>query len=413
MRHLLAERRFVPAPMRHVTFRWLWVSMGMSYAGDRLQQLAQSWLVATITSSALAVGGIGALGSLPLLFLPLGGVVADQVNRRRLIVVGQLIGAISTAIIALLVLADRVAVWHIYAWAFVNGMILLVSRPSYKVVLTESVPPDEVRSAVAINSMTETAALVAVNGGGSVLLELLGLPLAFVLNTVTYLTAAGSLWHLRDLGQLPEGRRGKLSSRRVLSELIEGLTYLVREPALLHPILLTFVMVVVASPAMGLLAAIVEAQAGSIVDLGVLAAAFSVGAFGGAAYAGARSAGGNPTRRYAFYGLVVAGALALFAWLPTGVFSLVPLAVMGFVMFAQAVWNTSRIRYKADAAYQARLQAITSMAFTLGSSAGMLWGGIAIDRFGIVALFWGAMALGAFSAIIAIVMVWFPVIYRD
>jgi MFS family permease len=74
--------------------------MATSYAGDRLQQLAQAWLVATLTSSALAVGGITALGSLPLLLLPLGGVVADQVDRRRLLIAGQLVGATSTAIVA-------------------------------------------------------------------------------------------------------------------------------------------------------------------------------------------------------------------------------------------------------------------------------------------------------------------------
>ncbi|MCP4376793.1 MAG: MFS transporter, partial [bacterium] len=83
----------IPAPLRRATFRQLWVGMSSSYAGDRLQQLAQSWLVATLTSSALAVGWITTLGSLPLLFLPLGGVIADQVDRRRLLMTWQVIGA--------------------------------------------------------------------------------------------------------------------------------------------------------------------------------------------------------------------------------------------------------------------------------------------------------------------------------
>lgn len=187
------RRTLIPTPLRRATFRQLWVGMATSYAGDRLQQLAQAWLVATLTSSALAVGGITALGSLPLLLLPLGGVVADQVDRRRLLITGQLVGAASTAIVAALVLTDLVAIWHIYAWAFINGMIGLVSRPAYKVVLTEVVPSGEVRSAVAINSMTETASLVVVNAAGSMLLGLVGLPIAFVLNTTTYLVAAASL----------------------------------------------------------------------------------------------------------------------------------------------------------------------------------------------------------------------------
>jgi predicted MFS family arabinose efflux permease len=150
------------------------------------------------------------------------------------------------------------------------------------------------------------------------------------------------------------------------------------------------------------LASIVHAEEGSIVDLGLLAASTSVGAFIGAGFAGMRSAGQHPTRLYALLGLVGASAVVLFACLPLGLISMVPLAVLGAVAFAQAVWNTSRIREVADQIYQARLQSITSMAFTLGFSLGMLWAGMAIDRIGLMALVAGGAILGLLSAIVAI-----------
>ncbi len=393
----------IPAPLRRAKFRQLWLGMASSYAGDRFQQLAQAWLVATLTSSALAVGGISTLGSLPLLLLPLGGVIADLVDRRRLLITWQMVGAAATAIVTVLILVNRIAVWHIYAWAVINGLIALLSRPTYKVVLTEVVPPDEVRSAVAINSMTETTSMVVVNGVGSVLLEFLGLTLAFILNTATYLVAAGSLWGLRDLSRQSGDRPQALDVKRVLSDLVDGLRYLARQPSILHPLLLTFVTIMIVGPAIGLLAAIVHAEDGSIVDLGLLAASTSLGAFVGAAFAGVRSAGANPTRRYAILGLVSAAAVALFALLPVGFTSMAPLAVLGAGAFAQAVWNTSRIREQADPAYQARLQAITSMAFTLGFSLGMLWAGVAIDRFGLTALVGGAAVLGLLSVVVVII----------
>jgi predicted MFS family arabinose efflux permease len=115
-----------------------------------------------------------------------------------------------------------------------------------------------------------------------------------------------------------------------------------------------------------------------------------------------RSAGANPTRTYAILGLVSAAALAVFAFLPVGLISMVPLAGLGAPGFAQAVWNTSRIRELAAPAYQARLQAITSMAFTLGFSLGMLWAGVAIDQFGLTALVGGAAVLGLVSVAVAI-----------
>jgi MFS family permease len=393
----------IPAPLRRARFRQLWLGMASSYAGDRFQQLAQQWLVATLTSSALAVGWIGTLGSIPQLFIPLGGVIADLVDRRRLLITWQLVGAVATAVVAVLVVVGRIAVWHIYVWAIVNGLIALLSRPAYKVVLTEVVPPDEVRPAVAINSMTETTSMVVVNGVGSVLLEFLGLTLAFILNTATYLIAAGSLWGLRDLSRRSGGHPQAIDVKRVLSDLVDGLRYLAREPSILHPLLLTFVTIMITGPVIGLLAAIVHAEGGSIVDLGLLAASSSLGAFAGAAFAGMRSAGGNPTRRYAVLGLASAAAVALFAYLPIGLISMAPLAMLGAPAFAQAVWNTSRIRELADPAYQARLQAITSMAFTLGFSLGMLWAGVAIDRFGLTALVGGAAVLGLLSLVVVII----------
>jgi len=393
-----ADKRIaITHPLRRAPFRRLWLSMSASYAGDRLQQLAQGWLVATLTDSALAVGAITMLGSLPLLLSPLGGVVADQVDRRRILFIGQLAGATATAAVAGLILAGRIALWHIYLWAFLNGLIVLVSRPSYKVALTESVPVEEVRSAVAINSMGETLAMVSVNVGGSVILELAGLPVAFVVNTATYLVAAASVWSLRALGQGQERAASKLDARRLFSDLREGAVYLYRKPELAGPLLLTFLTIVAVTPSIGLLPAIVHAQEGSIIDLGLLAGMVSVGAFLGAAYAGARGAGERPLRRYASFGLIGAAALALFAALPVGLASLLPLAVVGLIAFAEAVWNTSRVRRDADPAYQARLQSFTSMAFTLGSAVGALWGGYAIDRLGIGGLYVGAGALAAIS----------------
>jgi predicted MFS family arabinose efflux permease len=160
--------------------------------------------------------------------------------------------------------------------------------------------------------------------------------------------------------------------------------------------------IVTVSPVTGLLAAIVHAEEGSIVDLGTLLAAAGAGAFVGAAFAGMRRESGDATHRYALLGLLAAIALALFATLPIGLPSLLPMAVIGFTVFTQAVWNTSRVRAVADAAHQARLQAITSTVFNVGFPIGMLWSGLAVDRFGVRALLGGAIALAAVSIIVAI-----------
>jgi predicted MFS family arabinose efflux permease len=78
------------------------------------------------------------------------------------------------------------------------------------------------------------------------------------------------------------------------------------------------------------------------------------------------------------------------------------LYALGFLAFAQAVWNTSRVPRLAEQAFQARLQSITSMAFTLGTPLGALWGGAAVDRFGLPALIAGAGLLAILSIAVLI-----------
>jgi predicted MFS family arabinose efflux permease len=210
------------------------------------------------------------------------------------------------------------------------------------------------------------------------------------------------MWGVRDVGQLPEDARGTVAVRQVFRDLVQGLVYLAHQPRLLHPLLLTTATFVVCSPAWGLLAAIVHAEGGSIASLGLLGATSSVGLFFGSGFAGARGEGGNPTRRYALLGVLSAVALAWFAVVPIGLVTAIPLVVMGFVAFCEAVWNTARVRHEADPAYQGRLQALGTMTFSQGSVLGSLWGGAAVDRFGRGALLGGAALLAALCVLVMI-----------
>jgi len=232
-----------------------------------------------------------------------------------------------------------------------------------------------------------------VSTGGSMLLALVGLPIAFLFNSASYLIAAASLWRLPGLSLRSAAQWERLSALRLSLDLRDGIIYLARQPTLLYPLLLTFVTVVITTPSFGLLAAVVHKRGGSIISLGLLGASVSLGAFIGAVYAGSRGEGDHPIRRYALYGTGAAAALVAFAITPMSFVTPLPLAVIGFILFSEAVWNTSRVRLLAAAPFQARLQSITTMAFTLGSAVGQLWGGIALDRFGVMSLVGGAIVL--------------------
>ena len=387
----------LPAPLRRWTFRRLWIGMTISSAGDRFQLLAQGWLIATLTHSALGVGLLTAFGTLPLLLLPLGGAIAERADRRRLLLVIQLFGAISSGLVALLVMSGSVNLWHIYAWSLLNGLGTLLARPAYKVLLTEVVPEEEVRSAVAVNSVGESTALALANAGGGVALVWLGLPMAFLFNAASYLAAAVGLWRLPRIGERRGGSGWNLTPRQLYVDLLDGLNYLASHQALLHPLLLTFATIMLAGPVVVVLPVLVQARGGSLLDLGIFGAAMSIGGIAGATFAAVRSEEGNAAGRYAAMGLFATLAVALFVLVPVPPVTLAALTVIGFITFAQAVWNTSRIRLLADPSYQARLQAISSMAFTLGLALGGLWAGAAIDAAGAGALLVGGAVLALCS----------------
>src|SRR5437763_13746894 len=107
---MFARGTAVPAPLRRPAFRLLWLGWSISYAGDALQLLAQTWLIALLTNSAFAVAGSPALAAAPLVLLPLGGVIADAYDRRRVLLVVQVLGALAAGGIAFLVATHRVAV---------------------------------------------------------------------------------------------------------------------------------------------------------------------------------------------------------------------------------------------------------------------------------------------------------------
>lgn len=383
----------------------MWLGMSLSYAGDRLQELAQGWLVATLTNSALAVGGMGVLSSVGMLLMPLGGAIADQADRRRILIVGQWGGTLITGLMAVLAFADAIAVWHIYLWALITGLVWMIVRPAYKVIITQAVPQEEVRPAVSLNSITETSAIVAVNIGGSALLGWLGLPLAFILNSLSYLAAILCLSRLDSMQdnqaasfdpRVPGKAVPRGQFRHLWLSLWDGFVYLAGCKQLVYPLWFTFIGIALTSPVSSLLAAIVHSQGGTLFQLGLLGGSASLGALLGAIFAGVK-AEGNALRTYPIWGLFAAGSVGLFVINPLSLLGALGMSGLGFLAFSQAVWNTSRVSNLAAQAYQARLQAITSMAFTLGSPLAAIWGGAAVDRFGLRALLVGAGLLATLS----------------
>jgi MFS family permease len=190
----LATLRASFSPLRYPNFRLYLGGQLISLIGTWLQVTAQSWVVWELTGSNAALGVVQMLSSLPLLILaPWAGVLADQIDRRRLLIVTQ-IGAMSLALtLAGLTGFGIVQVWHIYVLALLLGIVTTLELPAQQAFLGDLAGMDEVRKAVNLNAMIIQVSRMLGPAVAGVMVARLGPAPAFLLNGLSFLAVIISL----------------------------------------------------------------------------------------------------------------------------------------------------------------------------------------------------------------------------
>ncbi|MFH8405181.1 MFS transporter [Streptomyces sp. NPDC018019] len=206
----------------------------VSNTGTWMQRIAQDWLVVSITGSSAAVGITTALQFLPMLLFGLyGGVIADRVAKRRLLLFTQASMGLTGLVLAVLTLSGHVAVWHVYLMAFVLGLITVVDNPARQAFVVEMVGPDDLRNAVSLNSANFQSARLIGPAVAGALITSLGSGWAFLLNGLSFLAPLAGLllMRTRELHKVDRAPRGK-------GQLREGVRYVAGHPELIWPIVL-------------------------------------------------------------------------------------------------------------------------------------------------------------------------------
>ena len=139
---------------RYRNFRLFFYGQSLGIVGYWVQQIAMSWLVYRLTGSALLLGATAFAGQIAVLFLaPFGGLWADRVDRRRLLIVTQAAAAVPAFALALLAWLDVVEVWHAIVLATLLGVVIAIDAPIRQSFLPEMVPEkQDLPSAIAFNS---------------------------------------------------------------------------------------------------------------------------------------------------------------------------------------------------------------------------------------------------------------------
>jgi MFS family permease len=176
---------------RHRNFRLFFYGQSLGVIGYWVQQIAMSWLVYRLTGSALLLGATAFAGQIAVLVLaPFGGLWADRVDRRKLLIVTQAAAAVPAFALALLAWLDVVAVWHVIVLALVLGVVIAIDAPIRQSFLPEMVPAtNDLPSAIAFNSGMYNVGRMIGPAIAGVLIIATSEALCFLINGITKVVA--------------------------------------------------------------------------------------------------------------------------------------------------------------------------------------------------------------------------------
>lgn len=241
--------------LQYRDFRLLWFGALTSTTGTWMQTVAQGWLVLQMTNSPFLLGVDGFLATGPMLLFSLfGGVIADRVERRKIMLLSQYLQMSFAFTLALLIYFGQVKVWHIFLMSFLTGSAQSFSGPAYISLLPLLVKRRDVANAIAMNSMQFNLARVIGPILAGVALATWGAAICFALNGVSFLAVIAALMLIRTpvieskdekLGLLDDMRAGFAFVRERRKLLI--LTFLAFAGTFLGMPMVTFLPVVARS----------------------------------------------------------------------------------------------------------------------------------------------------------------------
>jgi MFS family permease len=204
-----------------------------SLTGTWMQSVGQVWLVLRLTGNGVDIGLVLALQFLPMLLAgPWGGVIADRVDKRRLLLATQSAAGMLALILGVLTVTGAVRLWMVFALATGLGLVNLVDNPARQSFVMEMVGKDDITNAVSLNSVVVNAARVVGPAVAGLLIAAVGIGLCFLLNALSYMAIIFGL-AVMDTGALnrtaPVARRG--------GQLREGLRYVWSTAELRTPLL--------------------------------------------------------------------------------------------------------------------------------------------------------------------------------
>jgi MFS family permease len=339
-------------------YRRYFAGQSISLIGTWMQMTAQSWLVLSLTHSATKLGIVVALQTLPVLLLsPYGGVIADRIDKRRLMVILQSAMGVQALALGVLTLTGVVSFWQIGVLAAVLGLNNAFENPARQSFMLELVGGDHLRNAVTLNSVLVNVARVIGPAVAGILIATVGEGICFVVNAASFAAVVFSLVTMNRAALAPT-----TPAPRARGQLREGLRYVRRTRELAIPLLMMAAVgcltyeFQVSLPVMASRALHVGAT-----GYGFMTAAMGVGAVMGGLLVAAKGRTGTAQLTAAVAAFGAAMALATIA--PSLGLELAALALAGASSIAFMTTGNSTLQLRAQPNMRGRVMSLWFVAF--------------------------------------------------
>ncbi len=373
------------AALRHRNFRLFWLGQMVSLVGTWMQTVAQSWLVLVLSGSPLTLGVVNALQFLPILLLSvLGGVVADRVPKRRLLLATQSSAMLLALLLGILTATGRVQVVHVFALALLLGLVNAMDMPTRQAFVVELVGPGDLRNAIALNSTAFNSARLIGPAAAGLAIGWVGIAGCFFINGITFLAVLAGLLAM-NAGDRPTPRQVEPGS--IWEDLREGLAYVAHAPTLRLVILL-----IAAVGTFGMnLSVLVPVLARDVLRVGAEGYGFLSSALGlGALLAALLLAflGPSPRRRLVLGAAAGLGLLQMAMPMVRQFLLAVPvLAALGFFMILLTTLSNTVLQTSTPNALRGRVMSLYATVFAGTTPIGSLFAGAIAERWGAGASF--------------------------
>jgi predicted MFS family arabinose efflux permease len=358
-------------------FRLMWIGACTSSIGTWMQILAQSWLVWKLKHQSLYLGLDAFLSGIPIfMFSLVGGVIADRMDRRKVLLGSQYVQMTGAFVLTLLIAFDVVQVWHILCVSFVSGLAQAFGGPAYQALIPTLVNKEDMPNAIALQTIQFNVARVVGPALGGLALHQLGEKWCFGLNALSFLAPVISLTIVHPNFQPQK------TAESILSAMKEGFQFVRKQGAMEALMVLAFCMTALGVPVLTFLPVVSEKvfRGGSGVFTLFLSAS-GVGSILGALTLAAFSHLKQKGLAALLMLVVLGAAIAGFAMSHTVWLSCVMLFIAGASLLAVFALVNSLVQLITTNEMRGRVMSVYNFAFRGGMPMGNLLAGRLVDQF--------------------------------